>query len=154
MDTSDPAADSIVETEKTTYRITFTGGIERTSTFSIVDESGMEMPLETTVEEQAIQGELEQPLSNGEYTLKWQIVASDGHLQEGEIPFTVALPETTQELEETDKPEDTDVTETIPAEEPQVENEEVEYSSTPLLIAIGVAVVVIAGLLIFALRKK
>lgn len=151
LDTSDPEAESIVETEKTSYRLTFTGGIERTSTFSILDAEGIEIPLETSVEEQAIQGELEQPLTNGEYTLTWQIVALDGHLQEGEIPFSVALPETTPEVEQTDE---TDMTETVPAEEPQVESEEVEYSSTPLFIAIGVAVVVIAALLIFAFRKK
>ncbi len=29
-------------------------------------------------------------LSPGEYRLRWQVLASDGHLTRGEIPFTVA----------------------------------------------------------------
>jgi copper resistance protein C len=29
-------------------------------------------------------------LANGEYRLRWQVLASDGHITRGEIPFTVA----------------------------------------------------------------
>ena len=29
-------------------------------------------------------------LSNGDYSIRWQVLASDGHITQGEIPFKVA----------------------------------------------------------------
>lgn len=31
-------------------------------------------------------------LKPGSYTIRWQVLASDGHITRGEIPFTVAAP--------------------------------------------------------------
>jgi copper resistance protein C len=31
-------------------------------------------------------------LKTGAYVLRWQVLAADGHISRGEVPFTVALP--------------------------------------------------------------
>jgi methionine-rich copper-binding protein CopC len=31
-------------------------------------------------------------LKPGDYVIRWQVLASDGHISRGEVPFTVALP--------------------------------------------------------------
>lgn len=56
------------------------------------------------VEDNILSGTLSTPLENGDYSVNWNIIGADGHLINGEVPFSVEMPasENTTEVEQTD----------------------------------------------------
>lgn len=61
-----------------------------------------------TIEEDKLIGQLDKPLSNGQYKAIWKIVGEDGHPLEGTISFTVQVPnqyqnESSNKVVETEK---------------------------------------------------
>lgn len=62
------------------------------SKFSLLDEGGKEVPLTMRAEagEAVFKGQTEE-LSSGVYRLKWQVLAQDGHISNGEIRFQVIV---------------------------------------------------------------
>ncbi|BAU28641.1 hypothetical protein DFP93_105125 [Aneurinibacillus soli] len=94
LKTATPAPNSTVTTEMRELTLTFGGRIENTSTFSVLDKAGKPMtPLTLTREEKSITGSLAKPLSNGSYTVDWNVIGEDGHVMKGSYSFTVKLPE-------------------------------------------------------------
>lgn len=94
LKTATPAPNSTVTTEMRELTLTFGGRIENTSTFRVVDQAGKSItPLTLTREEKSITGTLAQPLSNGSYTVDWNVIGENGHVMKGTYSFTVKLPE-------------------------------------------------------------
>jgi copper resistance protein C len=74
--------------------LSFETELELTSTFTLVDSNGSAISLpEPSLEGNKLLGTVEEELPNGDYTIHWKIIGTDGHQLEGDIPFTVQLPE-------------------------------------------------------------
>jgi methionine-rich copper-binding protein CopC len=82
-----------------TISLSFETDLEPTSTFTLVNSNGTAIPLsEPTLEGNQLLGTLEEELLNGDYTIQWKIIGTDGHQLEGDIPFTVQLTESTTSI--------------------------------------------------------
>lgn len=74
--------------------LSFETAVEQTSTFTLTDANGTEISLPgVTINGNQLNAKVENELSNGSYTIHWKIIGEDGHPLEGDIPFTVQLPE-------------------------------------------------------------
>jgi len=92
--TSLPAASGTVVGPQFELRVQFSDRIDKKrSKLSLADASGRSYPIEPI--------EVESPdtlagrvagLAAGRYRLLWQVLAVDGHITRGEIPFTVTAP--------------------------------------------------------------
>jgi len=63
------------------------------SRLTLVDPDGSSQPLEISAQDppNTISAQAK-GLRPGAYRLRWQVLASDGHITRGEIPFTVVKP--------------------------------------------------------------
>lgn len=121
--------------------------IEKGSSFKLNDENGNEIPLsDLQIEGDKLTALNLEKLSNGEYTIYWKIVGSDGHPIEGEILFYVSNKDVEQK-------------ESIPSssEESKIENnneEDTNNSDSSIFIGLIIILVIIAiGLIVWLMRK-
>lgn len=159
LSSSSPEAGQVITEEMKEITLTFGGEIEALSTMTLVKD-GQELEL-GNVEVQGTQliGSLEQPLETGSYTINWNIAGEDGHPINGEIPFTVQLPQEETEGEE----QSGNVEEPIKQEERQDESSnatESESSSEDnnniiktLVPAVAILLLVV-GLVVLFRKKK
>ncbi|QGG55051.1 copper resistance CopC family protein [Paenibacillus sp. B01] len=93
LDTASPNKDATVQKEITTVEMTFKTTIEDLSTFTLKNDKGEEISVNSiSVKEKEMSGQLEQPLATGKYTVDWKIVGVDGHPIKGSYSFAVDLP--------------------------------------------------------------
>ncbi len=72
--------------------LTYETNIEQASTFTLKDANGNPIPVSSiAVEGNKLVGKLDDKLANGSYTINWKIIGADGHILEGEIPFSIQL---------------------------------------------------------------
>lgn len=115
--------------------LSFETAIEQTSTFTLVDSNGSAFPLTAIVPNgNQLTGKLAEDLPNGTYAIHWKIIGSDGHQLEGDIPFTVKLPESTTEQDEALETTVED-TERVTTEVTEDTKEVNEQASLPLKVA-------------------
>lgn len=94
LEDSSPKNGEVVTQELKDITLTFETKLEQTSSFSLKNQNGTEIPLtQVTVDGNKLVGTPTDKLENGGYTVHWKIIGIDGHLLEGDIPFTVQLPE-------------------------------------------------------------
>ncbi|WP_342429842.1 copper resistance CopC family protein [Neobacillus sp. FSL H8-0543] len=137
--------------------LSFETVLEQTSSFILIDSNGKALPLsELALKENQLLGTLEEELPNGDYTIQWKIIGTDGHQLEGDVPFTVQLPESTNatETSETVEPSDqaTETETLVPAKEVISENEpllkkdEIQKASIKAYIVPGlIGLIIILG---------
>jgi methionine-rich copper-binding protein CopC len=91
---STPAAKSTVEGPDVSFRLRFNVRIDASrSRLTLVSSKGTARPL--VLEKQPSADVLTTKatgLEPGEYHLQWQVLASDGHITRGDIPFRVGKP--------------------------------------------------------------
>jgi methionine-rich copper-binding protein CopC len=88
---SSPATNGRVEGPDAAIKLRFNVRIDtKRSRLTLVRPDGSTLPLELAKAESAqlLVSEVK-GLVPGEYRLQWQVLASDGHLTRGEIPFSV-----------------------------------------------------------------
>ena len=90
---SDPAIGATVEAGKVAFTLRYNSRIDRvrsrltlrrpdqTQAVLPIDRDGFDDSLTTTTE-----------LPRGDYVLRWQVLAVDGHITRGDVPFTVTGP--------------------------------------------------------------
>jgi copper resistance protein C len=94
LEDSSPQNGEIVTETLKTITLTFETAIEPTSSFTLMDEKNSSIPLsEVSISGNQLIATVENNLVNGAYTIHWKIIGEDGHPLEGEVPFTVELPE-------------------------------------------------------------
>lgn len=109
LEDSTPKNGEIVTESLKTITLSFETDVEPTSTFTLVDEKNTSIPLSAvSINGNQLIADVENELINSSYTIHWKIIGEDGHPIEGDIPFTVELPENTAapdsvEPEEADK---------------------------------------------------
>ena len=91
---STPALKSFVAGPDVSLRLRFNVRIDAArSRLTLVDQDGSSQTLEIDKQDppDAISAQAK-GLHPGPYRLRWQVLASDGHITRGEIPFTVVKP--------------------------------------------------------------
>ena len=88
---SNPAAHATVSGSSVTVKLRFNVRIDvkRSRVALVLPDSSQKLmivnqPTPDVLESQAT------GLANGHYSLRWQVLASDGHITKGEIPFSVS----------------------------------------------------------------
>ena len=86
-----PARDSVIRGPALSVRLRFNVRIDASrSRLALVYPDGGLHPLQVKTHEPADIAAAEAAnLPSGHYELKWQVLASDGHMTQGEIPFAV-----------------------------------------------------------------
>ncbi|MDF2789480.1 MAG: hypothetical protein K0S80_2578 [Neobacillus sp.] len=119
LEESTPKNGEIVTQSLKAITLTFETAIEPTSSFTLMDGNNTSIPLTTvSITGNQLIANVEDDLTNGAYTINWKIIGEDGHPLEGDIPFTINLPENAAPPEQTvTEPPTTDATtaETISA---------------------------------------
>jgi len=159
LESSSPADGETVQEQLTEITMQYNTSIDPMSTFTLTDANGEEVTVETSVNDNVLNGTIGSPLDNGEYTVEWNIIGADGHPITGTYAFTVDLPEaagddndTVTDNEESTVTEPTDP-ETENAATTDTDNAE-EGSSTNFLL---IGIIVLAAILIitmFTLGRK
>lgn len=94
IEDSTPKNGEVITEPLKNITLNFETAIEPTSSFTLSDANGTEVSLpEVTINGNQLLTNVENELANGAYTIHWKIIGEDGHLLEGDIPFTVQLPE-------------------------------------------------------------
>lgn len=94
IEESTPKNGEVITEPLKNITLSFETAIEPTSSFTLSDANGTEVSLpEVTINGNQLIANAETVLTNGAYTIHWKIIGADGHLLEGDIPFTVQLPE-------------------------------------------------------------
>ncbi|WP_307197608.1 copper resistance CopC family protein [Neobacillus niacini] len=107
LEDSSPKNGEIVTESLKAITLTFETAIEPTSSFTLNDKKNNSIPLsEVSISGNQLIANVEDNLTNGAYTINWKIIGEDGHPLEGEIPFTIQLPESAgvPEQSETEPP--------------------------------------------------
>lgn len=170
METSVPEDGATVTEPLEEVTLTFSAGIEEGSTLSLTGAEGEAGFTDINIEGDQITGTLAEPLPDGEWTLGWNVVSEDGHPIEGEITFEAAAGVSADDAEEEpvteEDPADEEEAVADPAEsgeqtaeEPQAEESNAsdqteEGSSVFLTFGLLVAVIILLGVIFWALRKR
>ena len=166
IESSSPQSGEALNEELKEITLTFEGKIEQSSTFTLKNAAGEAIPVDNiTVAGAVLTGSLSTPLENGEYLINWDIIGADGHLIEGEVPFTVDVSKVATDDNTDEGTVDAEVTDAelvIDAEElePDVEqnltgNEPAENSSSYLFPSlIGVLILIVIGSFLFIAKRK
>jgi copper resistance protein C len=94
LEESAPQNGEIVTQSLKDITLTFETALEPTSSFTLIDGNHTAIPLSTvSITGNQLIANVEDDLTNGAYTIHWKIIGEDGHPLEGDIPFTMNLPE-------------------------------------------------------------
>lgn len=89
-----PAVNAVVHGDKLAVALRFNSRIDHgRSRLALIDAAGKErtVPLDKASPRDALAATVEN-LTPGGYRLRWQVLALDGHITRGDIPFTVVQP--------------------------------------------------------------
>ncbi|MCM3765025.1 copper resistance protein CopC [Neobacillus niacini] len=171
---SNPKSGEVVTDALENITLSYETKVESTSTFSLTDQNGTNIPLsQVSVNNNQLVGTLKDELADGGYTIHWKIIGADGHPLEGEVPFSVQLPEnqtadgtvtvaanntstsegTTAETENV-KAADTSQAQTAAVLTQKAEPEEATFKDYMIPVAVGLLIVFGAGSYWLFYRRK
>lgn len=94
LEDSSPKNGEVVTESLKAITLSFETAIEPTSSFTLLNEKNDSIPLSSvSISGNHLIANVEDNLINGAYTIHWKIIGEDGHPLEGDIPFTINLPE-------------------------------------------------------------
>ncbi|ATP40555.1 cobalt transporter [Solibacillus sp. R5-41] len=156
LDSTTPADGEVLTTDIQSIELNYSGKIEEGSFFTLESSAGNEIPVSSfTVDSGVLKGQLDAPLKNDTYTVKWNSISQDGHPLSGNFSFTVnkAEAEQTDEVKTEEKTDVVDIEQQ--AKQPIVGEEETDDSkSSSSLIVAGVILVVLIAISTFVLWKR
>ena len=89
-----PAVNAVVRGDRLAVTLRFNSRIDHgRSRLALIDAAGKErtVPLDKASPRDVLAAAVER-LTPGSYRLRWQVLALDGHITRGDIPFTVVAP--------------------------------------------------------------
>ena len=158
LESSTPAQGSTVTEQLSEITLTFLTKIEETSSFTVTNSSDESVEVSgINVEENVMNGSLEDSLDNGAYKINWKIIGADGHPMEGVIDFVLEAPQEAEVVEEVEP-----ITEPIEEVEPIASNtEEMETTvdaedekSSNSIIGIIIVLVIILALAVWWITRR
>ncbi|MEG0471025.1 MAG: copper resistance protein CopC [Solibacillus sp.] len=160
LDFTTPADGDIVTTDIQSITLNYSGKIEEGSFFTLENSEGSEIPVQSfTVENGVLTGQLDAPLNNDTYSVKWNSISQDGHPLSGNFSFTVNKAEE-QQAEEVQTKDQTDAANTDEQAEQPVSlvdegEKDAPKSSTPVVVVGGIlAVIILISAIVLWKRKK
>lgn len=157
LDVTTPADGDIVTTDIQSIELKYSGIIEEGSFFTLKGSEGNEIPVSSfTVDNGKLTGQLDEPLKNDTYTVKWNSISQDGHPLSGDYSFTVDKVET-EPIDEVKTEDQVDIGEVELESEnttPLVVEKDEQNSSTPLIIAGAILAVLIAISAVVLWKRK
>ena len=154
LESSTPTNGEILNEELQQITLTFETKVEQGSTFQLQNSNGESISVENlSLSENQLVGGLSDPLTNGEYTVNWKIIGSDGHAVEGEYSFTVELPVTQAPAKEPNKTQEEK--QEVPVNE--VNDEEIQQNDMPTYVIptiIGVLIVIVVVCFLWIIKRK
>lgn len=166
IEDSSPKNGEVITDPLNNITLSFETAIEPTSTFTLADANGAEVSLpEVTISGNQLIANVENELANGAYTIHWKIIGEDGHPLEGDIPFTVQLPESVAQTEQqetvgTTTADAQETTETVEVMKEQVVSAQEAESEEPALMnyiipgMIGLIIIIGFGCYWLIFRRK
>ncbi|WP_413302919.1 copper resistance CopC family protein [Bacillus sp. 1P10SD] len=94
LEDSSPKDGAVLTESLKEITLTFETNLEPTSTFTLADANRATIALPVEIKGDQLVGVLPEDLANGFYSIHWKIIGTDGHPLEGDLSFTVQLPET------------------------------------------------------------
>jgi copper resistance protein C len=94
LEDSSPKDGAVLTESLKEITLTFETKLEPTSTFTLADANRATIALPVEIKGDQLVGVLPEDLANGSYSIHWKIIGTDGHPLEGDLSFTVQLPET------------------------------------------------------------
>jgi copper resistance protein C len=94
LEDSSPKDGAVLSESLKEITLTFETNLEPTSTFTLADANRATIALPVEIKGDQLVGILPEDLANGSYSIHWKIIGTDGHPLEGDLSFTVQLPET------------------------------------------------------------
>jgi copper resistance protein C len=93
LEDSSPKNGAVLTESLKDIQLTFETALEPTSTFTLTDSNGKDIPLnKVEIKGKQLVSMLKDNLANGTYSIHWKIIGTDGHPLAGDISFTVQLP--------------------------------------------------------------
>lgn len=159
LESSSPQDKEIITAPLKEIVLTFNTNLEKLSTFTLVNEQGQEVDVNTiVVEGKLLKGSLTSPLSNGDYTVNWKIVGEDGHVIERSFSFSISLsgqtnetPESTSQVVEPNQQDPAAVDTDLPVQTAPVKTPSNDKNT---FIWVGVGSLVLIGIIGFTMRRR
>lgn len=89
---SQPAPDAIVPAGTARVVLRFNSRIDQARSRLVLRQGQTERPLRLAPGSAPDQLAANAAVAPGQYALRWQVLATDGHITRGEVPFTVGSP--------------------------------------------------------------
>lgn len=161
LESSTPQNGEVITENLQDITLTFEGKLENGSIFTLQNSNGDALPIDISLAENILTGTLSNPLESGEYNVHWSIIGADGHPIEGDLSFSVKVPETEVPEESEETPEESHDHQNVDTPEEDTANEEIEEdsnqneaSSYVAPVVIGLLIVIIIGSFIFLMNRK
>ncbi|MET3575532.1 copper resistance CopC family protein [Bhargavaea ullalensis] len=90
LETSDPEDGSTADEPVKVVTLTFSGGIEGESKMTLSGPDGEVELKDIQVNENVMTATPAEPLTDGDWTVKYNVISEDGHPIEGEVKFTAS----------------------------------------------------------------
>jgi methionine-rich copper-binding protein CopC len=84
-----PAANSTVAGPKVTIQLKFNERIDGAHSSLALFDGSVSKPVQANEEGQGVIGGTAEGVQPGTYRIQWQVLAVDGHITRGEVPFSV-----------------------------------------------------------------
>lgn len=107
LEDSSPKDGAVLTESLKEIKLTFETNLEPTSTFTLADANGTAVTLPVEIKGNQLVGVLQKDLANGAYSIHWKIIGTDGHPLEGDLSFTVKLPEESSTIAQTESTDST-----------------------------------------------
>ncbi|MFK9119554.1 copper resistance protein CopC [Peribacillus frigoritolerans] len=162
LEKSSPSNGDTITEEIQEITMEFETGLETGSSFTLLLDGEKEIPVsDIKVDGNKLTGASNEPLENGKYTVKWNIIGEDGHIIDGEYGFTVAKANANKESAESPTKSEEDKSQTI--EEPEKASEQAPAASDVeeesqsnanfMPILVGILLVVAIFVTVWLMRK-
>ncbi len=156
---SDPAADSTVETQPAALTFTFSGEIDPTAgatVIAVTDAEGAALVDGAPVVQDNVVTQSLLPGANGAVAVAWKVVSSDGHPISGEFSFTVAAPAPieTPTPTATAEPTPTDEPTETAAPVPPADGEDSTFADVWPWVVGGILVAALGGAVLYLLVSR
>ncbi|WP_276914152.1 copper resistance CopC family protein [Aneurinibacillus aneurinilyticus] len=152
---SSPKSGEIITKPVQEIAITFSANIEKVGKIEIKDEQGTNIPVsKVDAGGTTLKAILDKPLPNGTYTVNWMNIGEDGHSLRGDFSFQVNAPKEEPKAENPGQPKAGEQSATQPTDSQATSPAADGQSNTPLFIGIIIAVILLAVIVTFIIRKK
>jgi copper resistance protein C len=152
---ANPRDGEIITESLFTVTLNFNTKIEKGSNFYVENQSGEKLtPNNIQLDENSLLGNFNQSIPNGNYTLYWAVIGSDGHQITGDYPFEVQVAEppeikekSGEEIHAQDSTEEKEINKSVEDSNQQVNSSDVENTKDSINWLVIATIILILAIL-------